>query len=239
MITRALPILAGFLAIILGGFPGSSGAMDLFSTTQTPQAAQTARASEPLLPDRMQTLYVIPEAVRAPANPVRQASFHQPAATAAPRVAAPVRQAQPAPAPLPTSRQFDPQAMVAGNPFDYDRGGSGNSSDDTDGGFYPTKLVSLPPEIQLVGILMLKDRDAIAAIRFPGTGKQLGEVHYVREGDDIEIPASLLRPAGRQPKAAAQVAEIDEIVYLKVRKITPQHVEVSSQSNMADRHFLR
>lgn len=239
MITRTIPMIAGILAIILVNFSGQSGAADFFS-----QAPQTNRQSEPLLPERMQTLYVIPEpaAAHAPAQGVRQTSFHQPAAAPAPRVApmptAPARQPQSAPASSLTARQFSPQALAAGNPFDYQRSAS-DAGDEGDSGFYPTKLVSLPPEIQLVGILMLKDREPIAAIRFPGTGKQLGEVHYVREGDDIEIPSSLLRPAGRQPKAAAQAAELDEIVYLKVRKITPQHVEVSSQSNMADRHFLR
>lgn len=240
MITRTIPVMAILLAIILGSSSGRSGASDINTSPYSPQPPQVARDAEPLLPDRMKTLYVIPEQDQA----VRQTSFHQPVAnapvanppTTAPRAVA-VRQPQLTPAAMPVARPFDSQAMAAGNPFDYER--SGSDSNETTDGFYPTKLVSLPPEIQLVGILILQEREPIAAIRFPGAGKQLGEVHYVREGDDIEIPSSLLRPAGRPAKAGAQVAEIDEIIYLKVRKITSRHVEVSSQSNMADRHFLR
>lgn len=119
---------------------------------------------------------------------------------------------------------------LAADPFQYQQ-------PESNGGFVPARLASLPPEIKLVGVLMLKDRPPIAAIRFPrGSGNHLGEIHYVREGDDIEIPRNLVRDT----RSRAPAGEEDgEILFLKVQKITSQHVEVSSQSNLADRHYLR
>ncbi|MDO4584935.1 MAG: hypothetical protein Q4D62_12630 [Planctomycetia bacterium] len=120
---------------------------------------------------------------------------------------------------------------LAADPFQYQQPAS-------EGGFVPARLASLPPEIKLVGVLMLKDRPPIAAIRFPrGGGNHLGEIHYVREGDDIEIPRNLIRD-GRS-RGVTPGEEDGEILFLKVQKITSQHVEVSSQSNLADRHYLR
>ncbi|MDO4569692.1 MAG: hypothetical protein Q4D38_04855 [Planctomycetia bacterium] len=148
-----------------------------------------------------------------PAEPV-QVSYSTPVAPASPSV--PFQ--KPAAAPL------------AADPFQYQR-----PSDNSE--FVPARLASLPPEIKLVGVLMLEGREPIAAIRFPNAGgNHVGEVHYVREGEDIEIPRALLRT---NRSRTAPVEDEGEILFLKVQKITSQHVEVRSQSNLADKHYLR
>ncbi|MDO4549995.1 MAG: hypothetical protein Q4C96_01945 [Planctomycetia bacterium] len=127
------------------------------------------------------------------------------------------------------SLQKSSSLLLAADPFQY-------QTPENNAGFVPARMVSLPPEIKLVGVLMLKNRPALAAVQFPGTGNRPGEIHYVQEGDDIEIPRYLLQNSKRRGTTQEETAEI---LFLKVQKITSQHVEVSSQSNLEDRHYLR
>jgi hypothetical protein len=122
--------------------------------------------------------------------------------------------------------------MIAGDPFQYQLP-EGNV------GFIPANITSLPQGIQVIGILILKNGKSIAAIRFPKmTNQREGDVYYVSEGDDIEIPFTKMNAQIRRPGVTG-ATEVPEIIFLKVQKITAQHVEVSSQSNLADRHILR
>jgi hypothetical protein len=101
----------------------------------------------------------------------------------------------------------------------------------------PRNISSLPPGIQVIGILIFQNQKSIAAIRLPRTGNQrASEIYYVREGDLIEVPSNLL-PNRRT--AAQRGIDDTEILFLRVEKITPQHVEVTSGSNVDDRHILR
>ncbi|MDR2440546.1 MAG: hypothetical protein LBE12_14385 [Planctomycetaceae bacterium] len=118
---------------------------------------------------------------------------------------------------------------VINNPFQY-RLPDGE-------GLIPRNISSLPSGIQVIGILMLRDQKSIAAIRLPRTGNQrISEIYYIREGDIIEIPSNLLPNRRTTPSRETDVAEI---LFLVVEKITPQHVEVRSRSNIADKHIIR
>jgi hypothetical protein len=104
-------------------------------------------------------------------------------------------------------------------------------------GFIPRNISVLPPGIQVVGILMFKNQKSIAAVRLPKTGNQrVSEIYYIREGDIIEVPSNLL-PNRRS--SASRGSDDAEILFLVIEKITSQHVEVRSQSNIADKHIIR
>ncbi|MDR0703650.1 MAG: hypothetical protein LBF88_01540 [Planctomycetaceae bacterium] len=107
-----------------------------------------------------------------------------------------------------------------------------------DGGGIPRNISSLPAGIQVIGILMFKNqKSSTAAIRLPRTGNQrISEIYYVREGDIIEVPSNLL-PNRRT--SGSRGTDGTEILFLVVEKITPQHVEVRSRSNVDDKHILR
>jgi hypothetical protein len=101
----------------------------------------------------------------------------------------------------------------------------------------PRNISSLPSGIQVTGILIFKNQKSIAAIRLPRTGNQrTSEIYYVREGDVIEVPNNLL--PNRRTSGSRGTSDT-EILFLVVEKITPQHVEVRSRSNIADKHILR
>jgi hypothetical protein len=129
------------------------------------------------------------------------------------------------PAPEPTV-----PAPVINNPFQY-------KSPDGDIGLIPRNISSLPSGIQVMGILMLKNQKSVAAIRLPRTANQrTEEIYYVHEGDIIEVPSNLL--SNRRIQGSRGIDDI-EILFLVVEKITPQHVEVRSRSNIADKHIIR
>jgi hypothetical protein len=150
------------------------------------------------------------------------------------------KQTTPTPAQLPTSpTNTTPEAGAnwgTGNPFQYH---------ELEGsiGLIPRNISSLPAGIQVIGIMILNEQKSIAAIRLPKTtntrnttSAQNSDVFYVREGDIIEVPTGAL-PTSRANRAITNPSP--EILFLVVEKITSQHVEVRSRSNIADKHILR
>jgi hypothetical protein len=128
----------------------------------------------------------------------------------------------------PVSEPAIPEPVI-NNPFQY-KFPDGNVG-------VPRNISSLPSGIQVIGILMLKNQKSIAAIRLPKTNNQrTSETYYVHEGDVIEVPSNLL-PNRRT--SSSRGTDDTEILFLVVETITPQHVEVRSRSNIADKHIIR
>jgi hypothetical protein len=123
--------------------------------------------------------------------------------------------------------------MLAADPFRY-RVPEGSE------GFVPSADVELPEGIRVLGILMMGSGHAIAALQLPGGD----EVLYVRENDDVQIRAAVrTAPAGRSaagspsPKPSSPTGS--GLFYLKISRITPQHVEVYPQHNPSNIQILR
>jgi hypothetical protein len=123
------------------------------------------------------------------------------------------------------------------NPFQYREPDGGV-------GLVPRNISSLPAGIQVIGIMILNEQKSIAAIRIPKTNTtqrgsssaQNSDVFYVREGDIIEVSAGILTTNRTNRGTTTPSAEV---LFLVVEKITSQHVEVRSRSNIADKHILR
>ncbi|MDR1480622.1 MAG: hypothetical protein LBJ00_16970 [Planctomycetaceae bacterium] len=143
-------------------------------------------------------------------------------------------------APLPATNSPPVAETNNGNPFQYK---------ELDGGIglVPRNISSLPAGIQVIGIMIFNDQKSIAAIRIPRIAsaqrnpqsKTTTDVFYVHEGDIIEVPTgniSTIRPNSTTRGITNPSAEV---LFLVVEKITPQHVEVRSRSNIADKHILR
>ncbi|MDR1924956.1 MAG: hypothetical protein LBQ66_11345 [Planctomycetaceae bacterium] len=122
------------------------------------------------------------------------------------------------------------------NPFEY------KQPDDESRGFVPRNISALPAGIQVIGIMILNNKQSIAAIRIPKNINQKVnnqnnfEVYYVHEGDVIEVPNYLIPNRNQNTR---RTENTNDILFLVVEKITSQHVEVRSRSNIADKHILR
>ncbi|MDR1382666.1 MAG: hypothetical protein LBJ67_02275 [Planctomycetaceae bacterium] len=110
----------------------------------------------------------------------------------------------------------------------------------------PSKSTSLPQGIQLVGVLIMEDKNLppVAAIKMPnfsgGVSRQYntGIIHYVREREMLEVHRSMLnaRPTARPQKSND---EQPEMLFLEIYKITPYQIEVRSKDNFEDKHIIR
>jgi hypothetical protein len=121
--------------------------------------------------------------------------------------------------------------MLAADPFRY-RVPEGSE------GFVPSPEVELPEGIRVLGILVMGSGHAIAALQLPGAE----EVFYVRENDDVQIRGSVrTAPAGRSTAGSPSPSSPtgSGLFYLKISKITPQHVEVFPQHNPTNIQILR
>jgi hypothetical protein len=92
--------------------------------------------------------------------------------------------------------------------------------------FIASPDASLPADIRLLGILVMKGGKPLAAIRLPGNG----QAAFVNVGSIMQVlPAS--RPAGP--------ATPTEPLYIYVNRITADEVEVSPRTRPEDRRVLR
>ncbi|MDR2171744.1 MAG: hypothetical protein LBP59_16495 [Planctomycetaceae bacterium] len=180
--------------------------------TQTP----TPTPQQNLTPTPQQNSTTIPQQNLTPAQPQQQQQNLAPTQ------------------PLPETGANNPF-----NPFQFRE-----SDDDNNIGLVPRNISSLPAGIQVIGIMILDNQKSIAAIRIPRTNQTQrnpqntanSNVFYVREGDVIEAPTGNIQ-ANRTNRGINEPAS--EILFLIVEKITSQHVEVRSRSNIADKHILR
>ncbi|MDR1270030.1 MAG: hypothetical protein LBK82_10950 [Planctomycetaceae bacterium] len=167
--------------------------------------------------------YIVPAAMQEPLP------FDEATPTVPPITQEPATTETPIPKPL-ISEQIIPEPQpVTNDPFRY-------NFPEGDIGI-PRNISSLPSGIQVVGILIFKNQKSIAAIRIPKTGNQrVSDIYYIHEGDVIEVPGNLLpnrRPSG------SRGTDDSAVLFLVVEKITSQHVEVRSRSNIADKHIIR
>lgn len=149
---------------------------------------------------------------------------------------------EPAPLPLPLPVPVPSSVPETGtnNPFQYK---------EPEGaiGLVPRNISSLPAGIQVIGIMILGEHNSIAAIRIPKTNStqrntnptQISDVFYVHEGDIIEVPLGNLVSNRASSTNRGTTNSAAEVLFLVVEQITPQHVEVRSRSNIADKHILR
>ncbi|MDR1290616.1 MAG: hypothetical protein LBK06_05390 [Planctomycetaceae bacterium] len=147
-------------------------------------------------------------------------------------------------APLPATnpqQSTETNTRNPSNPFEY-RGQDGEGI-----GLIPRNISSLPAGIQVIGIMILNDKKSIAAIRIPRTAplqrntqsNATTDVFYVQENDIIEVPTGNLTTNRSNTSTRGTINPSNEILFLIVEKITSQHVEVRSRSNIADKHILR
>jgi hypothetical protein len=142
------------------------------------------------------------------------------------------------PAPLPATNPQPFTEKSTSNPFEYKENGEGL-------GLVPRNISSLPAGIQVIGIMILNDKKSIAAIRIPRTASMqrntqsnsTTDVFYVQEDDIIEVPTGNT-PTNRS-NTRGTINPSTDVLFLIVEKITSQHVEVRSRSNIADKHILR
>jgi hypothetical protein len=151
------------------------------------------------------------------ASAAAEASSPAPAqetAAEAPLVQTPVqpgRSAQPEP----------PAQMPVGDPFTM-RGGSG------DAGFVSAGTGALPKGIRVKAILQVEGSEPLGALLIPGVKNPF----FVREGDVIQID----RPSGVN---AASAALTDSQLFLLVRKVTPELIEIAPQTRPQDVRIYR
>ncbi|MDR2344945.1 MAG: hypothetical protein LBE18_02665 [Planctomycetaceae bacterium] len=175
-----------------------------------------------------------------PINPTNPANLANPELNPVPL---PVPDSIPLSAPQPTNPvPLPPSIPETGttNPFQF-RELDGST------GLIPRNISSLPTGIQVIGIMILNDQKSIAAIRIPKlnmpqravSSALSADVFYVHEGDIIEIPTTNISSTRTNPSTRGQINPSPEVLFLVVEKITSQHVEVRSRSNIADKHILR
>ncbi|MDR1485235.1 MAG: hypothetical protein LBT09_10485 [Planctomycetaceae bacterium] len=196
--------------------------------------------------------YIIPAATRnQPATQTQNPTAPNPTTPSpvAPNLTTPnppqpniVTKNQPTAASTPLPAPVAPSAPETGtsNPFQY-------NTPDGNNGLVPRNISSLPTGIQVIGIMILSDQKSIAAIRMPKINTtqrntitaQNSDVFYVREGDIIEVPTGNLTTNRTNTTTRGIINSQNEILFLVIEKITSQHVEVRSRSNIADKHILR
>ncbi|MDR2762537.1 MAG: hypothetical protein LBB88_08065 [Planctomycetaceae bacterium] len=151
----------------------------------------------------------------------------------------PLSSPTPSPPPIPPSTTLIPEVGTS-NPFQFREA-------DGEVGLVPRNILSLPTGIQVIGIMIVNEKNAIAAIRIPKINATpqrnvspalMSDVYYVHEGDIIEIPTNSQSNRSIQ-STRGNGNSSPEILFLVVEKITSQHVEVRSRSNIADKHILR
>ena len=98
-----------------------------------------------------------------------------------------------------------------------------------DGGFVNSNNNGIPSGIKVLGILIVENKKAIAALMVPNSDDPL----YVRENDIIGIEVT------KTGGSSGSKAKTAEIVYLKIDKITSQQVIVTPKNNPAGKQILR
>lgn len=119
---------------------------------------------------------------------------------------------------------------LAADPFKY-RAPVGSE------GFVPANI-QIPRGIKVLGILMLGSGHSLAALQLPGDD----EVFYVSEDDDLQIRSTDSpgrTPAPSPPGGPVAVGVGSGIFYLKVKAITPRHVEVFPEHSPTNIQILR
>ena len=119
--------------------------------------------------------------------------------------------------------------QLAADPFQY-RTPEGTGAGT--GAFTPSPTLELPPGIKVAGILVMDSGDAVAAMQFPGED----DLYYVREQDDL-----LVRTVPRDARSSrtADPAGSRPALYLKISKITPEHVIVYPEHSPTNIHIFR
>ncbi len=152
---------------------------------------------------------------------VTSLSTAEPSPSPAPPPATARPAASPDTDPAATSSRAAPGAAptsAPANPFSYRM--------PEESAFIASPNVSLPADIRLLGILVMKGGKPVAAIRLPDSG----QAAFVNEGSVMQV-----LPAGR-PAGPATPAEP---LYIYVNRITADEVEVSPRTRPEDRRVLR
>ena len=125
---------------------------------------------------------------------------------------------------------------LAADPFKY-RAPPGSE------GFLPAD-VEMPKGIRVLGILMMSSGHSLAALQIPSEE----EVFYVAEGDDLPISAaeqsSSVRQARTAPSKGGSTSALvpqtaPGLIYLRIKSISPQHVEVYPEHSPTNVQILR
>jgi hypothetical protein len=112
--------------------------------------------------------------------------------------------------------------------------------------FLPTSRAQVPAGIRVVAILHVKGKKPLAVLDIPGSHS--GDLHYVREGDVIQIDA----PAGANPQprikeaksspggdSGTAVSRSTEHFYILISKISANQVEVAPRTRPQEARILR
>ncbi len=128
-----------------------------------------------------------------------------------------------------TAKMPSPEKLAA-DPFQY-RTPEGTSAEG--GAFTPSPAVELPPGIKVAGILVMESGGAVAALQLPGED----DLYYVREGDDLQVRNLAQDARASRGKGATESPKV--VLYLKISKITPEHVVVYPEHSPTNIHIFR
>ncbi len=120
--------------------------------------------------------------------------------------------------------------QLAADPFQYrtpEGTGAGTVA------FTPSPTLELPPGIKVAGILVMDSGAAVAALQLPGEE----DLYHVREEDNLQI-RNLPRDA-RAARGQDAAASPSPVLYLKISKITPEHVVVYPEHSPTNIHVFR
>jgi hypothetical protein len=120
--------------------------------------------------------------------------------------------------------------QLAADPFQY-RIPEGTGAEG--GVFTPSPALELPPGIKVAGILVMESGDAVAALQLPGEE----DLYYVRESDNLQIRSSA--NDARSARGRDAVEGVKPALYLKISKITPEHVVVYPEHSPTNIHIFR
>jgi hypothetical protein len=95
-----------------------------------------------------------------------------------------------------------------------------------DAGYVRVANARIPSDIQLLGVIVMKDEEPIAAISVPGASGVL----FVNEGSVVQVVAPT--PEGTDIYGS-------EPLYIFINKITANEVEVSPRTRPEDKRILR
>jgi hypothetical protein len=117
-----------------------------------------------------------------------------------------------------TTASDTPTANIPRDPFTY------GASEDA--GYVRVAHARIPSDIQLLGVIVMKDEEPIAAISVPGASGVL----FVNEGSVVQVVAPT--PEGTDIYGS-------EPLYIFINKITANEVEVSPRTRPEDKRILR
>jgi len=120
-----------------------------------------------------------------------------------------------------------PRSLV--DPFAYNVPGDAK-------GFLPSLTGNVPAGIRVAGILLLRNRQPLAALLVPG----YDEPFYVHENDLIAITTrTAFSGAPPDKRGAPARAAKDETMYIQIGAITESQVEVFPKTNPSNIQILR